>query len=283
MKPLMRKWPILAVIILVVIFILLIIITALDTNNVTGLESIFGGIAGPIQGFFGRVTGSIGDFFGSIGKNRDLQKDYDELALEASTLATENQQLQDMKQENERLKALLNYSEEHPELTVGYAKVTAKNPGTWFSTFVIDQGTNQGVEVDMAVINENGLVGRVMETGGNWSKVVSIIDGRSSVSGLIERTRDNGVLRGTLDTGVNEGLCHMYYLPFESELLPGDVVSTSGLGGVYPKGIPIGEITEVSRSGADGQKYAVVRPYVDFYHLEGVLVVRSSTEQIEVD
>ena len=130
----------------------------------------------------------------------------------------------------------------------------------------------------MAVVTGDGLVGRVYEAGLNYAKVLSMIDSRSSIACLIERTRDNGVLSGQLDSGTGSDSCYMYYLPAVNSVTPGDRVITSGLDSMYPKGLLVGTVTEVSRQTETSSQYIVVSPLVDFTRIEEVLVLRTVIE-----
>ncbi|MFR9257188.1 MAG: rod shape-determining protein MreC, partial [Merdibacter sp.] len=114
------------------------------------------------------------------------------------------------------------------------ASVVTKEPGYFFDVFVINAGHNDGVQKDDAVITADGLVGRVTETGGTWSRVMSIIDSRSSVSGTVERTRDNGVVNGSAQSTGTDGNCIMSFLPLEAELVPGDRVVSNGWAASFP-------------------------------------------------
>ena len=132
----------------------------------------------------------------------------------------------------------------------------------------------------MPVVNGDGLVGRVVDTGAGFSRVMAIIDASSGVSGIVERTRDNGILTGTDSSGDGDALMMMGNLPLDADLMPGDTVITSGLAGVFPKGIAVGEVTEV-RPSTDGMRnQAIVTPWVDFYHLEEVMVITTKPVNI---
>jgi rod shape-determining protein MreC len=180
--------------------------------------------------------------------------------------------------ENQRLNRLLEFKEQkHPFIVEG-VRITGKNPGNWFNTLTIDKGSNDQITVNMAVVNDQGLIGRVIDAGGNWATVRTIIDGQSSVSAIIERTRDNGMVKGNNSLTFEDGLCRMINLPLDSDVVAGDRVITSGLGEIFPKGIPIGEVTEVLQEERDMYKTAIVRPHADFLHLEEVLVIRRADE-----
>ena len=168
---------------------------------------------------------------------------------------------------------------EPEELDPIYARVIARDPGQWFDTFSVNRGTNDGVSVGMAVVTGDGLVGRVYEAGLNYAKVLTIIDSRSAVSCLIERTRDNGICHGSLYVYDNDEMLRMNYLPDGSEINTGDRVITSGLDGVYPKGLLIGTVRSISRTTGEDDRYVVLTPAVDFAHIEEVLIM--STEEAE--
>ena len=108
---------------------------------------------------------------------------------------------------------------------------------------------------------------------------MSIIDSRSSVSGTVERTRDNGVVNGSAQSTGTDGNCIMSFLPLEAELVPGDRVVSNGLGGVFPSGFVIGQVVEVSQQSSSTGKSVVIKPAVDFLHIEEVMVVKEKTQE----
>src|SRR5699024_8761091 len=130
----------------------------------------------------------------------------------------------------------------------------------------------------MAVVNGDGLIGRVYETGLNYAKVLTIIDPRSSLGCLVQRTRDNGILRGGISDADDEAQCYVYYLPNVNNIMPGDEIVTSGTDQIYPKGIAVGTVTELSLDAGSEGNYAIVTPSVDFLHIEEVLVLRDVVE-----
>ena len=139
----------------------------------------------------------------------------------------------------------------------------------------IDCGSDQGVSVNMAMVNDQGLIGRVTEVSSNWAKVRAIVDGQSSISAIVERTRDNGMIKGNNTFTTEDGLCQMINLPLDSDIVVGDRIITSGLGEIFPKGIPIGEVIEVVDEKREKYITAIVQPAVDFQRLEEGLVVGS--------
>jgi rod shape-determining protein MreC len=255
-----------------VVLVLLIIFTA-GNGNITAVESGLGSAVTPVQGAFDTFNTSVGDFFSNIFNPTKAEAENEELKKQVAQLQSDSETLREIQKENERLRGLLGFAEQNPSLKMVPARVVSKNTGVWFNVFDIDAGRAQGIAVDMAVVNADGLVGRVIDTGLNWSKVLAVIDARSSVASLLERSRDNGMVHGMLETGVNTGLCQMNYLDTDADVLPGDRVLTSGLGGVFPKGLAVGEIVEIGKGSEGSQRKIMVKPAVDFTHLEEVMVI----------
>lgn len=273
MLPIWRNRPLMITIIMVIILLVLLIMTAGD-DNMSGTESVVGSILSPVQSGIYSATGSIANFFSRMFSGKDLEME--NLSLEAKVAELEGQLLDynELKQENERLSALLNFDTATKEFEFVTAKVIGKTPGHWFNVFIINVGLSDGIKVDMPIVTGDGLVGRVVATSSNWSRVMTAIDLSGGVSGIVERTRDKGMLSGTISSGDEvDAMLTMSYLPLNADLVPGDTVITSGLAGVFPKGIKIGEIIEVSRSDDGMKNEAIVSPWVDFDHLEEVMVL----------
>jgi len=254
------------------------VITSQNDGNMNFVGGIAGEIIAPVQKVIYSATSYVYNSVSQIKERRELRTNYQNLKERVAYLEKELLRMNELEKQNQRLRKLLDFATEREEFVVTGARVTGKDPGNWFEVFTIDKGKNHGISVNMAVVTEQGLVGRVIEVGSNWSKVQSIIDGRSSVSGIIERTRDNGVVKGNNLFGFEDGTCSMIYLPLDSEIVEGDKVITSGLGDILPKGIYIGEVKEVTRSKRELYKTAIIEPAVDFRRLEEVLVVKARVD-----
>ncbi|MDR1569389.1 MAG: rod shape-determining protein MreC [Oscillospiraceae bacterium] len=213
---------------------------------------------------------------------RILESEYNKLITENERLVYQSLLNDELEAKVIRLQGLMGEYEARESMNPVLASVTAKESGNWFSMFTINKGEADGLEQGMAVINEDGLIGVIYELTPRTANVVSIIDSRSSIGGLIESTRDQGIIKGTL--GVEEAAtCRMYYLPADVVPRPGDTVVTSGVmtTGVeqasvaehMPKGLKIGVVRESTRHMDENKNYIVVEPYVDFMHLEEVLVL----------
>lgn len=263
--------------IVVVLFALFVAIGYDDGRAATLPENAANTVFAPLQRLFYSFGNGISRVFSP--KEDTSAAALRELNARIAELESENLRLSETEAENERLYELLEYKNANPDRQYKAAAVTGKNDGIWLSSITINIGSDDGVHVDDPVITGKGVVGRVMETGKNWSRVVTLADGKSAISGLVERTRDNGVVTGGILSGEQEGTCRMLYLPADSELMPGDSVITSGLGGIYPKGLMIGTVQQVHRGAGGSDMYATVQPAVDFLHIEEVLVILSEDTQ----
>lgn len=207
-------------------------------------------------------------------KVESLQDENDKLKQEIIAL---NNQLDDIQSLNSLKKALNYIDETYQEKSIS-ASVVAKNDGNWYDSFIIGAGEKQGVKTDSIVINGNGLVGIVYEVSDNYSKAISLLDTKSSVSfKLLKDSEFKGVItqNSTLDDKENyknEGYLYGYMFDSSYSVLPGDVVMTSGLG-LYPEGIPIGEVDKVIDDKNKSMKFVVVKPYVNFKNIDDVIVV----------
>lgn len=259
-----------------VIAIAILLIVILIANGSKVSEHIENGLATvltPIESIAAKTSKSISNFFKKVFRTTDADIENERLRAELAAREQQDTELNELRKENERLSALLNYASSrsltNEELCTG--KVIATSNGIWFRTITLDIGRSDGVDIDMAVIANEGLVGRVSEVGYNWCKVTCIIDASSTVPIMVERTRDNCMAMGVLDGSTTEAELQLYYLPSDrTNLTPGDTVITSGIGGIYPKGIMVGTITEVF---AEGEIHAIISPSVDFMHLEEVAVI----------
>lgn len=249
------------------------VITFIATDRTpTVLEDAVGGAVAPAQDGAGRATTAVGRFFQRLFGTRDIDREHAQMQDEIAQLRAEIALLEELVPENERLSLLLGAAEQYPQYQFVRARVSAREPAGWFMEFEINKGTRDGVDRDMAVINADGLIGRVVEAGPNYARVLTVIDTRSAVSAIVVRTRDHGIVDGATDPQATQPECMVRYLPVDSDMTPGDQLVTSNLGGVFPRGLVIGTVSEVNRD-QNSQSYAVVRPAVDFAHLEDVLVL----------
>ena len=251
-----------------------------NSSEISIAENGIGSLFSRVQSVFTGAANGVRQF-------TQRWRDFDKLQAECDALTLENQQLslqlssvQEAAIENERLKTALEVRSRYEALDPIFARVIAREPGQWFETFSINRGKIDGVTAGMAVVNGDGLIGRVYEAGMNYAKVICIIDSRSAVACMVQSTRDNGIMRGRAAATSDEAQCYVYYLPNLNNITPGDTVITSGTDSLFPKGLHIGTVTAISMDAGSEGSYAVVAPSADFLHLEEVFVLR---EVIETD
>lgn len=269
---------------IMLVAILLLGILAFATSadrSVTWVESALGSVVQPVQTFAAKASNGIISFFQRVFKTTDADKELEQLQVRLAQLETAEEENERLKAENERLKELLNYTETLGDYQFVTATVIGNSQGVWFEVFTINAGRNKGIEKNMAVVSSSGLVGKVTEVGATWSKVTSIIDTSSEVSVMVERTRDVGIAHGLFSINDDNQL-ELYYLPSGYDLVPGDVIVTSGMSDIFPKGILVGTVSEVERLTAEntaGKRNAIIVPSVDFGHLEEVLVIVGAAQE----
>jgi rod shape-determining protein MreC len=169
--------------------------------------------------------------------------------------------------ENVRLRKLLAFKEKLGYTTVA-AGITRQDMAGIMKTLIIDRGENDGIRKGQPVIVETGLVGRVIETTWHASRVLVVTDENSNVDALVQRTRGNGILQGT-----GMGTCNLKYIVKTEPVQKGDIILTSGLGGVFPKELILGVVREVGNNKTSMFQNIDVVPFADFRKMEEVLVI----------
>lgn len=236
--------------------------------------NLIGTVLQPAQKLFSSIGNGVGGFFDFIFDMKDFQQENLELKDEVNRLSARVRELEAYGRENERFRQMLEFKTADTERDIVGCEVIAKEPGNWFYSFTIDKGSGDGLKPDDTVISGYGLVGRITEVGPNWAKVVSIIDSESSVGALISRTQDLAIADGELALA-DDGKCKLNYLTKDTNLVLGDTVVTSGLGGVYPEGILIGTVSEIKSDSMGYSQYAVIDTAVDFEKIQEVMVIRN--------
>ena len=258
-----------------------VMIYAASTGGMATIPSmISGAILTPLQSAASAVSDGLNSFAGMFGSSTELQKQIDELQAELNDYRNKQVELDALREQNEWLKEYLNIIEQDNDYQFADARVIAIDPADKYNNFTISAGTLSGINVNDPVITPEGLVGVVYETGLNYSKVRSILDPETQVSATVSRTRNNGVTGGTLSLA-QEGKLKLGFLSRDGGAEAGDMVITSGMGGIYPAGLLIGEIEEVLPESDGMTLYGVVKPYADLSRLSQVLVITEFSGQGE--
>lgn len=254
----------------VVIHVVLISAQVSTASGVPVLQAITFGSFAEVQRFSTSIIDGVRSGWHGYLDLRHVRDENATLRQEVRTLQVRLQEERAQAQRTDNLRQLLELRERSGLETIA-AEIIAGAASPEFRTITINKGASEGLESDMAVISPAGVVGRVILPSSRAAKVQLLIDRNAAAGALIERTRVQGVV-----TGVGDGSLRMEYVPGTSDVKTGDLVVTSGIDGIYPKGFVIGTIETVER-GRGSYHEIVVRPAMDITRLEEVLVVRGRT------
>lgn len=246
-------------------------------------ENLVGAAAEPGQTAASGAGGWLQGIFSYFGSVKALRAENEALKQENVALDKQVRDTEGLTQENQELRAMLNLMKTESKLDLVAAQVIAKDPSNWYSSFTINKGTNDGILKNQPVLTANKeLIGQVYKVGSNWAEIITILDPDSGVGSMIERSKDLGVVEG--DTALlKQGLCRLGYLARDTDIRNGDYVETSGMGGVYPKGLLIGTVLEIGEDHTNMSKYATIQPAVSIGKLSQVCVLTGFTEEIKRD
>ena len=264
-----KKSGIIGIIITIIILILIVIFSNGEKGS-SFLENAASNLVMPIQNGLTYLKNKISGnntFFTDIN---NLKEENKSLKEKNSELEQSLRELENIKSQNETLKEYLNLTEKYGEYKTIPGYIINKDISNYSKTIVINIGKKDGVSENMTVIGDEGLVGHVVSVTDSTAKVQTIIDTASSVSCIMSTTKESIVCKGTLDE--NSTLKAMY-IPTDANIIQGDSIETSGLGGIYPKGIHIGTVKKVNNTQNMTDRYAVVETAVDFDKLNSVLVI----------
>ena len=255
---------------LIVLFIIISIICIL-------FFAAIGRFNAPLQSVTSAVSSKCNDFrnyvydvFYVYDQNRELKAQNDDLKLKVARTA-------ELEAENANLRQLLNYKKANLQFDLLPANVIGRDSATWSSHIIINRGTDDGVQKNMTVITPDGLVGNIHEAYASYSEVELITDPRSAVGSIVQRadSRVAGIVKGSADSN---SAINMTNIPQNANIVEGDTIITSGFGGIYPKGIPIGSVAAIKNDSGGLLQYATLYPCVDFQKLENVAVIINHRE-----
>ena len=264
-----KKAEIAGIVITIIILILIVVLSNVDSGT-SFIENAASKLVMPIQNGLTYLKNTISGnntFFTDIN---NLKQENEELSKRNSELEQSLRELESIKSENETLKEYLGLTEKYGEYSTIPAYIINKDISNYSKTIVINVGADDGIQENMTVIADQGLVGHVISVTSDTAKVRTIIDTSSSVSCLLSTTDESIVCKGTLE---EESALKAMYIPNDDGIIQGDSVETSGLGGIYPKGIHVGSIQKVVNTKNAIDRYAIVETAVDFDKLDTVLVI----------
>lgn len=262
----------LAIVSAIVLFSIATILAASGKYNFPIVKAVLFTVLKPIEAGFTEISNAISKTGRLIGSVMYVSEENEALKKEVAALKKINVDTQEVWAENQRLREMLNYVQSQTRLVLLPARVVGYNSGSIESSIIIDRGSNDGIKRDMAVITPHGLVGSVNEVYKNAARIQIILHPRAAVGGMVQRTssRTAGIVSGNASTPFTPNLLN---LARDADVKEGDMIITSGYGGIYPKGIVIGEVISVNNAEGGLLKYAVIQTAVDFQHLEEVMVI----------
>lgn len=254
-------------------FFIICVTIALVLAIVTSLLSMFGfsgiirsglkTIATPFEWCGTTVANAVNGFVEVFAEYDDLKKENEELRTRLDEYENEKYEISVLRDQNDWLKSYLDIKTYIPDLSMTSVTVIAREAGNYSTILTINKGYVHGIRRNMPVVTDRGTFGYVSECGLDWAKVVSIVETASSVSVYTERTGATGVVEGDTDLRA-KGYCVMTYISSSSDIKVGDRIFTSGNATIYPPGLLIGEIVEISADEATRTLKATIKPSVDF-------------------
>ena len=262
------------------LIITLILISVMSVLSPEQNSIVSGGLNAAKKGLF-QVSAHAAASADSANEE-DVRRELERLKSENAELRNQLSDYIDTKQENARLKKLLDIKKDNPSYKLTPANVIKRDANDDFYSFTLDEGTAQGISVNNPVITENGLVGWVCQADAATCKVKTILSPDTKAGAKDKQSGDNGIINGSA-TLCDQNLTAMTTLAENHKVKKGDMVVTSGTGGVYPGGLLIGEVQSVEFNSYDASRHAVVKPYEDIRYISTAAVITDFGTKGKVD
>lgn len=265
---------------LTAVCVVLMAVTFLTDYSSAPLNKVVGYVVVPFQDGVSSIGTWISNRVDELGELRVVLQENQNLKQQVDELTIQNTQLQQEKYELDNLRELYKLDQQYSDYEKVGARIIARDSGNWFHAFTIDKGLNDGLAIDMNVIASGGLVGRIVEIGDNWAKVNSIINDDSNVSGMVLASSDTLIVTGSLQLMAEGVIGFEQLIDSKEQVEIGDKVVTSNISDKYLPGILIGYISDMEQESNNITKSGKLTPAVDFEHLEEVLVILKTKQQI---
>lgn len=282
MKPFKNKLAV-TIVLLSVAFCGMIIYSLQSDAN--GISSSVSTVVSPLQKIVYNINSRVKETVDFFLNFSEVKLENEQLKQKNAELANELIEYESLKDEVERLREALNFTESRSNYNYVGVNIIGYSGSSLSDGYIIDKGSNDGIAKNMVVVSYKGLVGKVTKVSSNFAVVQSILNENIAVAVMDQQTRDaTGVLQGLSDKK-DTNMTVMYNLPIDSDVKEGDIIITSGLGKIYPKEIPVGTVVSVQEDNVKVMKSAVVEPFVNFNKLEELFVVipNSNIDEIEYD
>jgi rod shape-determining protein MreC len=254
-------------------------VSSVDRGKVTVFEDIVGIVITPIQNIVTTISDKSGDFVAIFSEHDKLIEENEQLRDKVAELEKNMRDAEQAHLENEALKGMLDIKNNNPDFKFCPALVVATDHSGYSYTVTLNAGSADGIKRRDVVMTPDGVAGYVAEVGTTWCKVTTILDSSCEMGVMITRTQDIGVLEGDFSLA-SDGLCKVSYLSNDVQLSSGDSIVTSGIGGIFPAGLVIGNVQELKPEKHGISQYAVTSPAVDIENLENVFVITSFEKDV---
>ena len=282
MKPFKNKLAV-TIVLLSVAFCGMIIYSLQSDAN--GISSSVSTVVSPLQKIVYNINSRVKETVDFFLNFSEVKLENEELKKKNTKLANELIEYESLKDEVERLREALNFTESKNNYKYVGVNIIGYSGNSLSDGYIIDKGSNDGIDKNMVVVSSKGLVGKVTKVASNFAIVQSILNENIAVAVMDQQTREaTGVLQGLSDKKDNN-MTVVYNLPISSDVKEGDIIITSGLGKIYPTEIPVGTVVSVEEDNVRVMKSAVVEPFVNFNEVEELFVVipNSNIDEIEYD
>lgn len=262
---------------LLIIVLCVVLIVGLTNRALSGKAGILTNAIGSVQKSVQKAAGSLSEWlngiYGYMYGYDQLKAENDALRAQLAEAREEARRGRDAVDENNRLRALLDYLEPHSDYETQATKITSWSASNWESSFTISKGEKHGIELGDCVITEYGaLVGVVTELGSSWATVRTVIDVDTSIGVLIGDDESTAMLVGDYAL-MQDGCAKLTYLSETAQMFMDDEVITSGKGGAIPQGLTVGYVTSILSAAGGQTEYGVVSPIADLTSLSQVFVI----------
>ncbi len=257
---------------ILIVFVVVILSFFLHKTNIPIVSQISSGIVGFLDGSTKTIGGIFKEGFGYFGNIKTLKEENRILAEEKADLKYSLLAIPTLEKENETLRVKLGIKERYNHFKLEYADVVIRNYNSWDETFEINKGKNQGIKEKQTVVVEQGLIGYISKVEDNTSTVTTILDPGTAVSIDISSVNKVALVKGDF-TLKKSGNLKLVYIPIDTEVSISETIYTSGIGGVYPKGIPVGIIIKVVNKKNEIDRYAVVKPVQNIADVKSVAII----------
>lgn len=278
MKNFLKKNVIIIVVAAVVIALVTAVSVSVSSNNTDGTSKVANFIMRPVKSAAASMVSSLEHIYGYMFEYDSIVEENEELKRQIATLQEEYREYTEVSEENERLRALLDLGEKNSDYQFEAASIISWTASNWASSFTINKGSNAGLSLNDCIITETGyLVGQITQLDTTTATVTTIVDTSIHIGALIYNTSEAAVVQGDYAL-MKDGMAKLTYIPDGTEIVSGDSIVTSGMGGIFPRGLVIGYVKDVVLSSSGLADYASIEPAAELDNLAHVYIITQFEE-----